>query len=69
MEIAELIKVKFSGELSNSSVYFNLALQAIAVMVGGIVLWKTFSAYHRKKVNERSNRKFFDSPYSKHWKR
>lgn len=69
MTVAELIQVKFSGELSNSRLYFNLALQAIAVMIGGIILWKTFSSYHRKKVNERSNRKFFDTPYSKHWKR
>ena len=69
MDIQTLIQAKFSGPLSETPVYVNLAIQAIAVMVGGIVFWRVSTAIHAKKQRERSNRQFFETRYSKNWRR
>lgn len=69
MDIQTLIQAKFSGQLSETPVYVNLAIQAIAVMVGGIVLWRVSAAIHAKKQRERSKRQFFETRYSKNWRR
>lgn len=69
MDIQSLIQAKFSGPLSESQTYINLAIQAIAVMIGGIIVWRASNAYHAKKQKERSNRSFFESRYSKSWRK
>jgi len=69
MDIEILIRAKFSGELSEASTYINLTLQAVAVMIGGILLWRLSNAYHAKKLKERSQRQFFESRYSKGWRK
>lgn len=69
MDIQTLIQAKFSGQLDETGEYVNLAVQAIAVIVGGIVLWRISSAMHAKKLRERSERRVFETRYSKNWKR
>lgn len=69
LTIQQLIKAKFSGELSHMSTYINLTIQAIAVMISGIILWKASNAYHRKKQQQRSRNTFFETPYSKQWRK
>lgn len=69
MDIQTLIHVKFSGALSETPIYVNLTIQAISVMIGGIILWRASNAYHAKKQKERANRQFFETKYSKSWKR
>lgn len=69
MDIQSLIQAKLSGPLSESQTYFNLALQAIAVMIGGILIWRASNAYHAKKQKARTNRSFFESRYSKSWRK
>ena len=69
LTIQTLIKVKYSGALDQSSVYINLVIQAVAVLVGGIVIWRASNAYHRKKQRERRSNNYFETPYSRQWKR
>lgn len=69
MDIQTLIHVKFSGALSETPIYVNLTIQAISVMIGGILMWRASNAYHAKKQKQRANRQFFETKYSKSWKR
>ncbi len=67
--IQELIKVKFSGGVNDISLYVNLVIQTIAVLVGGIILWRVSVVIHKKKLKERKRNTFFDTPYSKSWRK
>jgi hypothetical protein len=69
LTIQQLIKAKFSGQLDQSATYINLTIQAIAVMVGGLVLWRISNALHKKKQQERQRNPYFESTYSKHWRK
>lgn len=69
ISIATLIKANYSGSLSNTSTYINLAVQATLVIVGGIVLWRASTILHKKKQLQRSRNGYFETPYSKGWKR
>jgi len=69
LTIQQLIKAKFSGELSNSATYINLTIQALAVLIGGFVLWRVSNAIHKKKQKERQRNAYFESPYSKQWRK
>ena len=69
LTIQTLIKAKYAGHLSEMSSYISLAIQAVAVLIGGIVLWRGSAAVHTKKVKERSRNQYFETPYSKGWKR
>ena len=67
LTIQQLIKAQFSGAVSDTSSYVNLAVQT--VLIGGIVLWRISVVMHKKKLAQRSRNQFFDTPYSKGWKR
>ena len=69
LTIQQLIKAKFSGELSNSATYINLTIQAVAVLIGGLVLWRVSNALHKKKLKDRQRNAYFESPYSKQWRK
>ncbi len=69
LTIQTLIKAKFSGSLSEMSTYINLAIQASAVVFGGILLWRLSVNYQRRKAKERQRSSYFETPYSKGWKR
>ena len=69
LTIQTLIKAKFSGTLDQSSVYINLVMQTVAVLIGGIVIWRASTLYHRKKQRERSQNNYFETPYARQWKR
>lgn len=68
MELSELIQTRFSGAVVDNDVYFNLAIQASAVLVGGIVLWRMSNRLHSKKKKERERNQYFESEYSRHWR-
>lgn len=68
-DIQGLILTKFSGSLSDSSTYMNLMIQAAAVLIGGIVIWRASIVLHKKKMAKRSRKQFFETSYSKGWKR
>jgi hypothetical protein len=69
LTVQTLIKAKFSGALDQSSTYINLTTQTIAVLVGGIVLWRASNSIHRKKQAERQRNNYFETPYSREWRR
>lgn len=69
LTIQELIKAKFAGSISDVSSYVNLSIQAIAVIIGGIVLWRISVVMHKKRVAKRLRNTYFETPYSKGWKR
>lgn len=64
-----LVKAKYSGALSEMSSYVNLAIQATAVIIGGIVLWRASVVIHKKKLAKRQRNSYFETPYSRGWKR
>lgn len=68
MELAEIIRARFSGELIDNNVYFNIALQTVAVLIGGIVLWRLSARLHSKKQKERQRNQYFETEYGKHWR-
>lgn len=69
LTIQTLIKAKFSGSATEMSTYISLAIQTAAIIFGGIVLWRMSSLYHKKKLAERSRTSYFETPYSKGWKK
>ena len=69
LTIQELIRVRYSGGMSDASTYVNLAIQAVTVLIGGIILWKVSTVLHKRKVEERSRKQFFETKYSEGWKR
>lgn len=69
LTIQQLIKAKFSGDLSHSATYINLTIQAVAVLIGGIIIWRVSNAMHKKKIKERQRNDYFESPYSKQWRK
>lgn len=64
-----LIKARFSGSIDDVGTYMNLVMQAAAVLVAGIVLWRASAAFHRRKKAERKQNTYFKTPYSKGWKK
>jgi len=68
LTIQQLIKARFSGELSESATYMNLTIQAIAVIVGGIIIWRVSNMIHRKKQKDRQRNNYFETPYSQ-WRK
>jgi hypothetical protein len=64
-----LIQARYSGALDEMSVYVNLVIQAGAILVGGIVLWRMSAVIHRKKKAERERNSYFSTPYSEGWRR
>lgn len=69
LTIQTLIKAKYAGALSEISSYSSLAIQASAVIIGGIILWRASTVLHKKKLAERSRKQYFETSYSKGWKR
>ena len=69
LTIQTLIKAKYAGSLSDMQIYVNLAIQASAVVFGGIVLWRVSTVMHKRKIESRKRNQFFNTPYSEGWKR
>lgn len=65
----EIIQLKYSGQMDESIDYMNLGLQTVLVLIGGFVLWRFISGYQQKLQNNRRKNTFFDSKYSKHWRK
>lgn len=65
----ETIKIHFSGAASEVEAYSGLAIQTIAILVGGIILWRLSNYLYNRKRKQRSSSTFFETPYAKGWKR
>ncbi|PWL32583.1 MAG: hypothetical protein DCO96_03300 [Fluviicola sp. XM-24bin1] len=64
-----IIKVQFSGAHTDAELYTGLAVQTIAILVGGIILWRISNYMHKRKQKQRRKNEFFETPYAKGWKR
>lgn len=64
-----LIKAKYAGAMADSGVYMNLIMQAGAVLIGGIVLWRMSVAFHKKKMAQRERNSYFETTYSRNWRK
>ncbi|MDX2359405.1 MAG: hypothetical protein QNK23_01270 [Crocinitomicaceae bacterium] len=69
LTVEQLIRVKYSGSLSQADLYFDLTIQTATVLIAGIVLWRASVILHKKKKAQRVQNSFFDTPYSKGWNR
>ncbi len=69
MHYRDLILQKYTGALDETFIYINIGTQAIAVLIGGLVLWRLSLMYQRRKIQERQRNNYFTTSYSKHWKR
>lgn len=65
----EVIKMYYSGAMSDVEAYTGLAVQTIAVLVGGIILWRISAYMHKRKKSQRRRNEFFETPYARGWKR
>ncbi len=69
LTIQTLIKAKFSGGLSEMSTFVSLAIQASAVVFGGIVLWRASVVLHKRKLAQRQRNQYFETTYSRNWRK
>ena len=67
--IQTLVAAKYAGAETEMDSYLTIALQTGAVLIGGIMLWRLSTCLHKKKMANRANRSFFETRYSKNWKR
>ena len=65
----ELIQYKYSGQFDNTFEYVDITVQTIAVLIGGIIFWRGVVVYQKRLQQQRRKNGFFDSKYSKHWKK
>lgn len=69
MTMQELIEVKYSGQVDKTMDYAKVAVQTIAVLIGGLVIWRAVIAYQRRQRISRRQNSYFETKYSKHWKK
>ena len=69
MTAQEMIQAKYSGELSSMMDYVNIMAQVFGILIAGIIMWRVFARYQNKKQNERFKSDYFESSYSKHWRK
>ena len=69
MTAQEMIQAKYSGELSSIMDNVNIMVQVFGILIAGIIVWRIFSVYQNKKQNERFKSDYFESSYSKHWRK
>lgn len=60
VDIANYVKLFLSGSADTSMNFMNLMVQAIGIIVVGIILWRISAMFHKKKLAGRSERKFGD---------
>ena len=69
MTAQEMIQSKYSGELSSMMDIVNVMVQVFGILIAGIIVWRIFVGYQSKKQNERFKSDYFESSYSKHWRK
>lgn len=68
MKIQSLIHRRFSGAINNEAEYIELIVQAITVLVLGIVMWRLMMIWHKRKQNSRKDSEITRARYSNKWK-
>ncbi|MEJ6505107.1 MAG: hypothetical protein QNK70_05730 [Crocinitomicaceae bacterium] len=65
----ELIQLKYSGEISVVRDYINISAQTICILIVGILVWRALIAYQNKRNKGRFKTTYFESSFSKHWRK
>ena len=68
MELQTLIHNRFSGAINNEAEYIELIMQAITVLILGIVMWRLMMLWHKRKQNSRKDSEITRARYSNKWK-
>ncbi|MDX1444580.1 hypothetical protein [Lishizhenia sp.] len=69
MNIQELIQTRFSGAINNEAEYIEIIVQAIAVLIFGIVVWRGMAAVHNRKKAKRADNMFSRERYETKWRK
>lgn len=65
----EMILLHYSGAMTEVKAYSGLAIQTVAILVGGFLLWRLSNYMHNRKKKQRKRNDYFETPYAKGWKR
>ena len=68
-QLGHFIETNLSGEPSFTYIYIQLAAQATGILIAGFVLWRLNTFMSNKRMNERKRNNFFETNYSKNWKK
>jgi len=68
-DMGNFIEVNLSGEPSYLHFYIQLFLQATGILIAGFVLWRVNSYVNNQRVKNRRRNNFFETNYSKNWKK
>jgi hypothetical protein len=68
MELQTLIQSRFSGAINNEAEYIELIMQAITILILGIVMWRLMMLWHKRKQNSRKESEITRARYSNKWK-
>ena len=69
MTAQEMIQAKYSGELSKMMDYVHIMAQVFGILIAGIIIWRLIARYQSQKQSERFKSDYFESSYSKHWRK
>ena len=69
MDVQGLIQRRFTGELNNEAEYIELLVQVFAVLILGLVLWRLMAVFHKKKKAKRKPSTFFETTFTKSWRK
>jgi len=69
MTAQEMIQIKYSGQISAINDYINISVQAIGILIAGIIIWRLIVRYQNKKLQDRSRSNYFKSSFSRHWRK
>lgn len=69
VKVQDLIKQRFTGTLNSEAEYIELIVQTFAVLILGLVLWRLMAMFHKKKKAQRKTSGYFDSEFSRNWKK
>jgi hypothetical protein len=64
-----MIQAKYSGELSSMMGYVHIMAQVFGILIAGIIIWRLIARHQNKKQNGRYKSDYFESSYSKHWRK
>lgn len=69
MTVQELIRAKYSGELSNSMEFIELIIQVAIVLMVGLGTWRLMVVFSKRKAASRKKSTYFNTRYSDEWKK
>jgi hypothetical protein len=69
VNIQDLIQNRFSGTLNSEAEYIELIVQTFAVLILGLILWRLMVVFHKRKSAQRKKSSYFDTEFSRNWRK